>query len=217
MYSTIFSLSALLIASVAYLFSAQGQDEPRPAYIQGRNNTALFIANQEHGLSNVFIATAFAMLQNHPEIQVHYASWDMVKKKTDRISSFAKQTTPEAKDVVFHELKGERYAEAIEKTGMNMDNVMNKPGWKGIGRFADNMQTFICPWEADEFYELYKEIGDLIEEVDPAVVIVDSLFRPAIDSTRDKNRQHIILTPNTHVDNFLAIQPYGGMFWKYPA
>ena len=79
------------------------------------------------------------------------------------------------------------------------------------------MQTFICPWEADEFYQLYIEIGELIEEVDPAVVIVDSLFRPAIDSTRDKNRQHIILTPNIHVDNFLAIQPYGGMFWKYPA
>lgn len=79
-----------------------------------------------------------------------------------------------------------------------IDKVCHNPVLqKGIGRFADNMQTFICPWEADEFYQLYIEIGELIEEVDPAVVIVDSLFRPAIDSTRDKNRQHIILTPNT--------------------
>lgn len=217
MFPAILSVGALLVASFAYFFSAQGQAEPRPPYIQGRNNTALFLANYEHGLSNVFIATAFSMLENHPDIQVHYASWEKVKKKTDRISAFAKQTTPEAKDVVFHELKGQGFADAVTAIGMTMETVMNEPGWRGIGPFAKNMQDFICPWEPDEYYSLYTEIKALIDEVDPAVIVVDTLMPPAIDATRDKNRQHIILTPNTHVDNFLAIQPYGGMFWKYPA
>ncbi|KEY66214.1 hypothetical protein S7711_09227 [Stachybotrys chartarum IBT 7711] len=43
------------------------------------------------------------------------------------------------------------------------------------------------------------------------------MFRPAIDVTRDRNRQHIMLIPNALVDTFLADQPRGSMFWKYPA
>lgn len=217
MIPTILSVGALLVASFASLrvFSAQEQLEPRPPYIQGHNNnTVLFLANTEPGLSNVFIATAFSVLENYPDIELHYASWEAAKKKTARISAFAKETTPEAKDVIFHELKGQGYSDALDIT---VELAVNKPGWRGIGPFAKNMQDFICPWEPDEFYKLYTEIGSLIDDLDPAVIVVDSIFRPAIDAIRDKHRQHIILTPNTHVDNFLAIQPYGSMFWKYPA
>lgn len=216
MFRAIIAVSALVVALLAYFFSGSRAD-PRLPYIQGRNNTALFLANYEHGLSNVFIATAFSMLENFPEIELHYASWEKVKMKTDRISKFAKESNPAARDVIFHQIKGQGYAEAMTALGVSMDSVMNEPGWRGIGPFAKNMQDFICPWEPEEFYNLYTELGQLIDEIDPAVIVVDTLLSPAIDATREKNRQHIILTPNTHVDNFLALQPYGGMFWKYPA
>lgn len=217
MRSCSFSASALVVAILACLWMGRANIEPRPPYVQGQNNTVLFVANREHGLSNVFIATVFAILENHPDIQVHYASWGNVRKKLHRVSSFVKYTNPLAKDAIFHELKGVSYSEAIVQNGLTFEGVLNRPGWRGIGEFANNMQLFICPWEPDDHFDVYKEVGTLIAEIDPAVVVVDSLFRPALDATRDRNRQHIILTPNTHVDNFLAIQPWGSMFWKYPA
>ncbi|KAH7259155.1 uncharacterized protein BKA55DRAFT_687444 [Fusarium redolens] len=56
-----------------------------------------------------------------------------------------------------------------------------------------------------------------IDEVGPAVIALDSWFRPAIDTTRKRNRQHAFITPNTLVDHFLGIQPLWTRFWKYPA
>ncbi|KAG9253746.1 uncharacterized protein F5Z01DRAFT_127520 [Emericellopsis atlantica] len=213
MFARLIPLVALLVVGVAYLLSAQ-HDEPRPPYIQGSNRTALFLANEEHGLANVFIATAFAMLENHPDIQVHYASWDSARQRVHRAASFARETNP---DIVFHTLTSMNYREAVEAQGKNFTNVIHAPASAGIAHISKDIQTYLCPWEPAQHLQLYDEVGALIDDVDPAVVVVDSIFRPAIDATRDKHRQHAILTPNTHVDNFPAIQPYGGMFWKYPA
>ena len=103
MFARLIPLVALLVVGVAYLLSSTQHDEPRPPYIQGRNKTALFLANEEHGLGNVFIATAFAMLENHPDIEVHYASWDSARQRVHRAASFARDTNPAAKNIVFHD------------------------------------------------------------------------------------------------------------------
>lgn len=216
-YPSILSIVALVIASVAYLFSVQGKQNQRLPYFQGRNNTVLFLANAEHGLSNVLAATSFALLQNHPDIDVHYASWPKARERIDKASFFAKQSNPEAKSITFHELSSLSYEGAIAKHGLDLEDVMNEPGWRGASRFATNIQLFICPWEPDDHYQVYTEIGRLIDDINPAVIVLDTLFRPAIDIVRDKNWQHIFITPNTHVDNFLTFQPHGSMFWKYPA
>jgi hypothetical protein len=157
------------------------------------------------------------MLENHPDIQVHYASWGDSRKRAHRAASFAKETTPDAQDIVFHELKSVSFGEAAEMGGKAWDNVMHKPASAGIAHISRDIQLYICPWEPEQHLQLYEEIGAIIDEVDPAVIVLDSLMQPAIDVTRDKHRQHAILTPNTHIDNFPAIQPYGGMLWKYPA
>jgi hypothetical protein len=57
----------------------------------------------------------------------------------------------------------------------------------------------------------------VIDKVDPAVVVLDTVFIPAIEATREKNRQYAVITPNQVIDNFITVQPYGSMFWKYPA
>lgn len=47
------------------------------------------------------------------------------------------------------------------------------------------------------------------------IVVLDILFHPSINITRDKRRQYIIFTLNTLPDKFLADQPYGSIPWKY--
>ncbi|KAK8055180.1 hypothetical protein PG993_000407 [Apiospora rasikravindrae] len=50
-----------------------------------------------------------------------------------------------------------------------------------------------------------------------AFVIVDIIFPPALDATKDKNHLHAFITQNTLSENVPAEQPWAEMLWKYPA
>jgi hypothetical protein len=210
---------ALLIAALAFLFSG-GPKEPVatwPPYVRGQNKTALILANKEHGLSNVLIATASALLEQYPDIDVHYASFPGLTDKLQRVSDFARTKTPAARGVVYHQFKGRSFTDVITEKGKHIDNIAHPPAIAGIGVVANDMQLWVSPWSFKDHLDLYNEIVELLNELDPAVVVVDTLFRPALDAVRGQNRQHMFITPNTNVDNFLGDQPYGSMFWKYPA
>ncbi|SPJ75977.1 uncharacterized protein FTOL_05708 [Fusarium torulosum] len=213
MFARFIFVTALLIASLAYFLSGDTASQHEP-YIQGRNKTVLFIANREHGLSNVHLATVSALLENYPDIEVHFASFPSVKQKLDIIASFARRQSPRTKDITFHGLTGLTFAQAIVKEGRSF---ISPPGWRGIASLAEHIQLWISPWTFEDHVYLYEELGSIIDDVDPAVVVLDSWFRPAIDVTRKKNRQHAFITPNTLVDHFLGLQPLWVRLWKYPA
>ncbi|RGP72018.1 2-hydroxyacylsphingosine 1-beta-galactosyltransferase [Fusarium longipes] len=215
MFTRILVLGTVLVALLALILPQQ--KESYPPFVKGRNGTALFLVNQEHGVSNVLVATASALLEKYPDIEIHFASFPKLKGKLERVSKFAQRKTPAARDIVFHQLKSPAYAEVIVNAGRGLDDVPHPPGLAGIAHLCRDMQLWISPWSADEHLSIYEEVDTIIDEVDPAVVVVDTLFRPGLDATRDKNRQHAFITPNQAVDNFLGDQPYGSMFWKYPA
>lgn len=218
MYTRILLIGALLVASLGYLLAGRSSTDaaPKQPPIQGRNKTVLFLTNADEGLSNVHVATTYSLLENYPDIEVHYASFAKARKKVEWATSFARKKTPAARDVVFHELHGLSMVDALNKRGYNLSTCMQPPGMAGIGKFARDVQLFVAPWGAEEHLDLYRQMGALIDEVDPAVVVLDYLFRPALDATWDKNRLHAIVTPNPLVDSFLEVQPWGGMLWKYP-
>lgn len=213
MFARILLFTALLIMPLASFLSHQASTQHAP-YVQGRNKTVLFLTNSEHGLSNVHLATASAILENYPDIEVHFASFPTIEQKLERITSFAKIKSPHAKTIVFHNLTGLTFVQAIAREGRSF---ISPPGWRGIGTLAKHIQLWISPWTFEDHVHLYKEIGGIIDEVDPAIIVLDSWFRPAIDATRKRNRQHAFVTPNTLIDHFLGIQPLWARFWKYPA
>jgi hypothetical protein len=73
------------------------------------------------------------------------------------------------------------------------------------------------PWSGPEHIALFEEMTNLIQEVDPSIIAVDTLFGPAMDATRHQNRRHAILSPNALINNFAEMQPYARILWKYPA
>lgn len=221
MLARILLVGALLAISLAYFFggtSSGGDASTQHApYIQGKNKTVLFLTNREHGLCNVLIATASSLLEHYPDIDVHFASFPGMESKLDRVSSFARRKTSDAMDITYHEIQGRPYDEACISSGVKLETMMLPPGAKGIGKFVDFFQHVVSPWTVEEHMALYDELGAMIEQVDPAVVVLDTLFRPALDVTRDKNRLHAFITPNTLVDNFIADQGFLKMLYKYPA
>ncbi|WJG37122.1 uncharacterized protein FOBCDRAFT_147839 [Fusarium oxysporum Fo47] len=200
MFARLLLFTTLLAVSLAYFLSRETSTEHAP-YVQGRNKTVLFLTNSEHGLSNVHLATALAILENYPDVEVYFASFSSIEQKLERVSSFAKIKSPHARAIVFHGLTGLTFVQAIAKEGRSF---ISPPGWRGIATLAEHIQLWISPWTFEDHVYLYKELGSIIDEVDPAVIVLDSWFRPAIDATRKRNRQHAFITPNTLVDHFLG-------------
>ncbi|KAK5627441.1 hypothetical protein RRF57_003156 [Xylaria bambusicola] len=57
---------------------------------------------------------------------------------------------------------------------------------------------------------------DVIDEVDPSLVVLEVFLRPAIDAVYNRSRLHAYISPLTPLEHFLLDQPYGSWLWKYP-
>ncbi|KAI0857036.1 hypothetical protein F4860DRAFT_506359 [Xylaria cubensis] len=218
--TTVLAASVVLVA----IFLAQASSSTDTDYIspvRGKNETVLFFANAEYGLSNVHLATASALLERHPEIDVHIASFPRVASKIAKVASLARRKVNNAKDIHFHELPGPEYAQALsDRMGglgrQSIRHMVHVPGIKGIDQIMRSVMPAMSPWDGREHVQLYEKATELIQTIDPAVVVLDIAMRPAIDAARQSNRLYAYITPNALSDTFWAEQPNGAMFWKYP-
>lgn len=214
-----FILLATLIAIIAVIGpllqtpSTPKQREPH----QGRNQTVLFVSNSEPGLANVLLATSHALLIHHSAIEVHYASFLSLQKHLSRVSDAALVQSPASSAITFHELKGSRYWDALNEQDHYVTEMMHAPGLSGSLAFSRNFTKILAPWNGPQYFSLYEQISRVIEDVDPAVIAVDMILEPALDAAKDKNRKHVVLSPNTLLDLAGQFQPWGSLFWKYPA
>ncbi|CAG8958148.1 hypothetical protein HYFRA_00000497 [Hymenoscyphus fraxineus] len=212
------SVSAVLIGVCAYLFASSREvEETYYPPIIGKKNTLLFLTNDHVGCHNVHLSTVYSLLAKHPEIEVHYASFPKVEKRLKHISSLAAQTNSKAKDVSFHPLPGTGYVDTLaELFDIDKELEIGSHG-PGLNTLSKSIGSYIAPWAAEDYFNLYDTCARLIDEIDPAFVIIDTVFAPGIDATRDRNRSHALITPNLLTDYLPAEQPKWTLFWKYPA
>ncbi|KAI0446503.1 hypothetical protein F4803DRAFT_567884 [Xylaria telfairii] len=218
-------IAAVVAASVVLVavFLARASSSVKEDYIapvQGKNETVLFFINAEYGLSNVHLATASALLEKHPGIDVHIASFPRVAPKIARVTSLARRKVKSAKDIHFHELPGPEYAEALsDRMGglgrKSIRHLIHAPGIRGIDQVMRSVMPAMSPWDGREHLQLFEKATELIQTVDPALVVLDIAMRPTIDAARQNNRLYAYITPNVLADTFWAEQPNGAMFWKY--
>lgn len=202
-------LVALLKASV----SVTDTQEP----IGGENNTILFVTSELYGLCNVHIATAYSLLTLHPDTVVHFASFPRLESRIASISTLAQQKNPTASRIIFHPLSGNPYADASLLTvGAGDSSIIHQPGWRGVESVCNGMKHSISPWTADDYYTVYTSVRNIINNVAPSAVVLDTFLNPAVDATRDLNRIHAILTPNVLSHLYPSTQSVLKLLWKYP-
>jgi hypothetical protein len=206
-----------LLAILISLRRSYAPAAPLPAPVQGKNNTVLFVVTGEHGLTNVHYAAASSLLEHHPHVSVHFSSFDKAAPKLSRISDFALRRSPAAKPIVFHGLPSPGYGDTLSSTGLTPDSIITPPGAAGVDKLVQHMQMFLSPFEVDHHLAIVDAIGDTIARIDPAVVVLDSLFGAGIDAARKYNRLTAVVSPNMVSDVFADKQPWGQMFWRYPA
>ncbi|KAK8032222.1 hypothetical protein PG990_001956 [Apiospora arundinis] len=177
--------------------------------VQGKNNTALFIINTLNGLHNVHIATIQALQEKHPHVKVHVLSWSPIESKVKKLGG----------DVEFHALAGQWYIEALaDAAGFSLladfAHPLTVAGWL---RMIDYVQLWMGPWSGPAHLDLIQEMGDVVDQLDPAVVVLDTFMWPGIDMAREKKRLHAYIVPNMLADNFVFMQPWLGGYWKFAA
>ncbi|KAK6523310.1 hypothetical protein TWF694_006193 [Orbilia ellipsospora] len=185
--------------------------------VQGKNNTVLFLTDDHHGFCNVHLASVYSLLENHPQIIIHYASFPKNNERLQHIASLATRNGSGGKDVTFYPLPGLGYAGAIDREIGRQENIRHGPGLAAARKLAGNFRYYLAPWSVEEYLALYESVSEVIEQVDPAVIVIDTFFSPGIDATRDKRRLHALVTPNLFSDLTPAAQPAWTLFWKYPA
>ncbi|OTB02617.1 glycosyltransferase family 1 protein [Hypoxylon sp. CI-4A] len=210
--------SSVLIAALGFLLQwLLPPWAPATPFVPGRNNTVLFISNTEFGLSNIFVSTVYALLERHPDVQVHYASYAEMAPRLERVAKHVRQTNPSARDAILHRFPDRlTFIDAMITGGRTVDVIRSPPGLAGIDNLCRDMPFYTAPWTADKHIALYQETIDIIDEVDPALVVLDIFFRPPIEAARQTKRLHAFLTPNPPVDTFVLEQPYLSWLWKYP-
>ncbi|KAI1267684.1 hypothetical protein F5Y18DRAFT_378439 [Xylariaceae sp. FL1019] len=163
-------------------------------------------------------------MEEYPEIKIHFASFAAARDKVSRVSTLGRKKTPTAQSIAFHEIPGPDRGQAIMKrlgcgdTLTDADACLSHaPGARGVDALANQMEYVVSSWTGEEHYAIFEQVSKIIEDVDPAVVVVDFLFRPAVDAIEYLNRLRVVMSPNALSDLFGPIQPYLAGFWKYPA
>lgn len=239
MYLRLVTGSSLLIATLAFLLAQWvTPSPPNISHLRvGRNNTVLFLTNSEYGLSNVFVASAYALLERHPEFQVHYASFGEIATRIERVSDYALQKTPSARQILFHQLPGPSFVTNMVNSGRTLAGAVHPPGFASASVASRDMPFYVSPWSGEDHFAIYSKVTgrenhalmandpgllilnintDIIDKVDPALVVLDVFLRPAIDAARNRGRLHAFICALTPIEFFPLHQPYLGWLWKYP-
>lgn len=204
---------AILGAFFAVLVARQSTSEVE-LLVSGRNNTVLVLTDSHHGLCNAHLATVSALIENHPSVEVHYASLSPIASDIERLSETARARNPEAK-IHWHQLDGPGIVQEIRAMGDSLE-LITPPGLRGLKAFAKMVVFFLAAWSNEAHLSLYRQTVDIIQQVDPAIVILDTWFRPGIDAAVNLNRTRAFITPNALADILTHVQPRGAHFWKYP-
>lgn len=180
----------------------------------------LFISNREHGAVNVHLAVSYEILTQKPDVEIHFVSFPSLQKHVEAISSRARTLTPTGRvsPIIFHALPGSSITEAVAaRFGSSFQQAMiTPPGVAGAIESYKRVAEFAASWPGEEHLKIYAAAASVIQEVDPALVVLDPIFIPGIEACKNLKVKRLMLSPNAARDVLVRHQPRGEIFWKYP-
>jgi hypothetical protein len=179
----------------------------------------LLTTNSEHGQANVFLAVGHALQALNPEVEIHFASFDAISKDVSSASEYSVKTTRGARPWTFHLLDGLSMMQAVSN---KPEEPRLAPALEAHPTFSTKIEILhmfmllLLPYDGPEFLQVYNSFVRVVEEVQPDLIVVDSLFAPPLTTCRHRKLKHLVLSPNTLKDFAAAMQPWGAMLWKFP-
>jgi hypothetical protein len=187
----------------------------------------LLLTNIEHGESNVFLATCQALFELDPDVEVHFATYGGFEPCIEAVWDQVRSKHPEAKPIVFHEVKGTPGLRAVQQSlqRQNVSHTENflpksftvPPGIVNTPRAIHDSLRIFVPYTGPELTEIFSSIVDIIKTVDADLVVVNSLMTPGLTACYHLGVRFACLSPNAIKEFSAPLQPHGAGLWKYPA
>lgn len=195
----------------------------------------LFFTSPEWGQANVILATIHEFLVID-DYDVHLASYSSLQTRLDELLSAHAGAYPrplriaygEPQDgfhvdddfqrpsITFHTIPGLSTSEACYRDGIQ-SLLPHTPGLKGAVSSYSRLQEFFFHMTGAEYMEQERCARDIINKVQPAVIIAEQGLSQAIDACHELRLPFVILSPNSFKDFEQRFQPRLGILWKYPA
>ena len=202
---------------------------------QHNRKTVLFMTFAEAGQSNSIFALAFELL-THPNVDVHVASFPVLRKRAEELSNSARVVERKHPSSVFtfQEIGGMSPREAGESKGLSEATIPHPPlarthdeglntlitlatGWNGKG-------TTCCFWFTSlsltkfilEYARVVDSCKNIIGAVNPGIILVDSPFSAACEACWSLNKNYIISCPMAPLDVARDLQPIWKVLFYYP-
>ena len=148
------------------------------------------------------------------EFDIHLASFPELEQRVNDLL-FA-HTSKEASHLTFHALPGQTLTKAMASHGEEFGTPRHA-GVRGSIASYGKLPEIITPWDEYEYLRGYDYCLELLETLDPVVVVVDPVLTQGLDACRQTSRKHILLSPTSLKETAIHQQPRLGFFWKYPA
>lgn len=182
----------------------------------GSKKKVLMLTNSEHGQANVFLATAYELLQLDAKLDVHICSFSSLEEPVSAIRCLNGGQSKKSR-LNFISLPGPSWKEALFGRPEHQFQELNdiRPTFWNVAKAA-KLTRIACPWTTEELCVLVKDIEKVIQDLSPDITLVDNLFTPAVTICYKLKPKWMVLSPNTYKEFALAHQPKQQYYWKYP-
>lgn len=181
----------------------------------------LFLTNSELGQASLCLAVAHELL-HQPTYNVHIASFEPLRNAVSqlniRAAAFLSPTCQSISTATFHVISGLSMRQALEqRCSFNPAHAFQLHGLgydAAIQAYRDVLVRALAPWTGEEYMTVYRGCEEVVDGVDPALIVVDPLFTQAVDACRQLKKKYVVLSPNTFKEH--VAQPWLANLWKYP-
>lgn len=187
----------------------------------------LLLTNIEHGESNVFLATCQALFDLDPDVEVHFATYSGFEPFVEAVWDQVRKKHPDAKPVVFHEIKGipglRAMHECLQRQRVpHTENFLPEsftvaPGVVNTPRAIHDSLRIFVPYTGPQLTDIFSSVVDIIKTVDADLVVVNSLMTPGLTAVYHLGVRFACLSPNAIKEFSAPLQPRAAILWKYPA
>ncbi|GME30643.1 hypothetical protein C8Q76DRAFT_791940 [Neofusicoccum parvum] len=169
----------------------------------------LFLTCPEHGQANVHLAVIASLREHHnDDVDIYISSYESLRPRVPDGVTF--------KPVFGHGLI--HYFKPTLEEGMTVRNtfryVWTAPGFFNTITAVTKMLTVIHSETPEEYVKTAQAIEEVIDELDPTLVVIDSMFAQARDAAKKKGQAQVVLSPNVLKD--LTMPDQGWRIFTFP-
>ncbi|RAK79081.1 UDP-Glycosyltransferase/glycogen phosphorylase [Aspergillus fijiensis CBS 313.89] len=174
----------------------------------------LFLANSEHGQTNLILALSHELLVRG-DTDVHIASFPTLKPRIEKLLVDNNLDSDGVRSRIhFHPLNGPSNSEAFARTGKR--TICHPPGYQGALKGFKSLFEEIWAWNEEEYLQVYDSCLETVLAIEPSVVLVDCFFPQGRDAAYNAGHQAIVLYTTSLSHVVYGLQPFAGWAWKFP-